>query len=87
MGAQWYDANISLPGCDKNMPVRQPPVGHRTSPLPTPHSPDSRHDMFPRPRSAQHPRSIPSALKRSHVIVLRIASPLLRRAPSSPWRA
>ncbi|MCH7688178.1 MAG: dihydroxy-acid dehydratase, partial [Planctomycetes bacterium] len=20
MGAQWYDANISLPGCDKNMP-------------------------------------------------------------------
>ena len=22
MGAQWYDANISLPGCDKNMPVR-----------------------------------------------------------------
>lgn len=21
MGAQWYDANISLPGCDKNMPV------------------------------------------------------------------
>ena len=22
MGAQWYDANISLPGCDKNMPRR-----------------------------------------------------------------
>lgn len=20
MSAQWYDANISLPGCDKNMP-------------------------------------------------------------------
>src|SRR6188472_3585208 len=20
MGAQWYDANISIPGCDKNMP-------------------------------------------------------------------
>jgi hypothetical protein len=20
MGAQWYDGNISLPGCDKNMP-------------------------------------------------------------------
>lgn len=20
MGAQWYDANVSLPGCDKNMP-------------------------------------------------------------------
>src|SRR6056300_1671994 len=20
MGGQWYDANISLPGCDKNMP-------------------------------------------------------------------
>ena len=20
MGAQWYDANIALPGCDKNMP-------------------------------------------------------------------
>ena len=22
MAAQWYDANVSLPGCDKNMPVR-----------------------------------------------------------------
>ena len=20
MGAQWYDANVSIPGCDKNMP-------------------------------------------------------------------
>lgn len=20
MGGQWYDANISIPGCDKNMP-------------------------------------------------------------------
>jgi dihydroxy-acid dehydratase len=20
MGGQWYDANISVPGCDKNMP-------------------------------------------------------------------
>jgi dihydroxy-acid dehydratase len=20
MSAQWYDANVSLPGCDKNMP-------------------------------------------------------------------
>jgi dihydroxy-acid dehydratase len=20
MSAQWYDANISIPGCDKNMP-------------------------------------------------------------------
>ena len=20
MGGQWYDANVSLPGCDKNMP-------------------------------------------------------------------
>ena len=20
MGAQWYDGNISIPGCDKNMP-------------------------------------------------------------------
>ncbi len=20
MNAQWYDANISIPGCDKNMP-------------------------------------------------------------------
>ena len=22
MAAQWYDANVSLPGCDKNMPAR-----------------------------------------------------------------
>jgi dihydroxy-acid dehydratase len=32
MGAQWYDANISLPGCDKNMPGTMIAMGRLNRP-------------------------------------------------------
>ena len=32
MGAQWYDANISIPGCDKNMPGCMMAIGRLNRP-------------------------------------------------------
>ena len=32
MGAQWYDANISIPGCDKNMPGCMIAIGRLNRP-------------------------------------------------------
>ena len=33
MGGQWYDANISIPGCDKNMPGCLIAMGRAQSPV------------------------------------------------------
>ena len=49
MGAQWYDANISIPGCDKNMPGCMIAMGRLNRPS---HHGLWRHD----PRRAHHDR-------------------------------
>lgn len=90
MCAQWYDANISLPGCDKNMPVRPRPVaaGRRWTKSRrharfccsacSPVDPPPAHALAP---AADRAGGEPSPLSR------RAARAPPRRAPSSPWLA
>ena len=53
MGGQWYDANISLPGCDKNMPGCVMAMGRGQ-----PHARESRRR---RPRSLSSRPLLPSS--------------------------